>query len=60
MKIKMQGSYYTIEWDGEQWFCYSIEFGKYACYGLGETEIEALQDFQDNAKDFRKYLRKIK
>ena len=48
---------YTIEWDGEQWFCYSTEFGKYACYGLGETEMKALYDYMSNAEDFKKYLK---
>ncbi len=47
----------TIEWDCEQWFCYSTEFGKYACYGLGTTAVNALKDFIKSAIDFREYLK---
>ena len=48
--------HYNIEWDNEQYICYSSEFGKYACYGIAITPEGALNDFLNNARDFREYL----
>lgn len=48
---------YVIEWDGEQYFCYSTEFGRCACYGLGRSPEKAMEDFNMNAADFREYLK---
>ena len=45
------------EMDDENWFiAYTTELGKYACYGRGETQIEALNNFLEEKDFFIEYL----
>jgi len=45
------------EMEGESWFfAYTNELGKFACYGRGETQIEALNSFMDERDIFIEYL----
>lgn len=45
------------ELDGEIWFiAYANELGKFACYGRGETQIEALNSFLLVKEEFIEYL----
>ncbi len=45
------------EEDGESWFiAYSNELGKFACYGRGENQIEALQSFIEEKEAFIEFL----
>jgi len=45
------------KFEDEVWFiAYSNELGKYACYGKGDTEVEALQNFIEEKNDFIEYL----
>ena len=47
------------EYEGESWFiAYANELGKYACYGRGDTEEEALQSFREEKDAFIEYLYK--
>ena len=49
--------YYIIEWDGEQYCCHTSEFGKNACYGLGNSPERAMKDYHTNAVDFKQQLK---
>lgn len=45
------------ELDGESWFiAFANELGKFACYGRGETQIEALNSFMEEKDIFIEYL----
>lgn len=45
------------EMDGETWFiAFTSELGKFACYGRGETQIEALSSFMEEKEVFIEYL----
>lgn len=45
------------EIDGESWFiAYANELGKYACYGRGENQTEALTSFLEEKDGFIEYL----
>jgi predicted HicB family RNase H-like nuclease len=45
------------EMDGESWFiAFANELGKFACYGRGETQIEALNSFMEEKDAFIRYL----
>jgi predicted RNase H-like HicB family nuclease len=45
------------ESDGESWFiAYTEELGKFACYGRGETKVEALSSFLEEKDVFIEYL----
>jgi len=45
------------EMDGETWYiAYANEFGKYACFGRGENQIEALNNFLEEKDIFIEYL----
>jgi len=45
------------EMDGETWFiAFANELGKFACYGRGETQIEALNSFIEEKDVFIEYL----
>ncbi len=45
------------ELDGEIWFiAYANELGKYACYGRGENQVEALNNFLKVKEEFIEYL----
>lgn len=45
------------EMDGETWFiAFTSELGKVACYGRGETQIEALNSFMEEKDAFIEYL----
>ena len=45
------------EIDGETWFiAFTNELGKFACYGRGETQIEALNSFMVEKDVFIEYL----
>ena len=45
------------EMDGESWFiAFANELGKFACYGRGETQIEALNSFMEEKDSFIEYL----
>lgn len=45
------------EMDGETWFiAFTNELGKFACYGRGETQIEALNSFMEEKEVFIEYL----
>lgn len=45
------------ESDGESWFiAYTDELGKFACYGRGETKVEALTSFLEEKDVFIEYL----
>jgi predicted HicB family RNase H-like nuclease len=45
------------EMDGETWFiAFTNELGKFACYGRGETQIEALNSFMEEKEAFIEYL----
>jgi predicted HicB family RNase H-like nuclease len=43
--------------DGESWFiAYARELGKFACYGRGETQAEALKSFIEEKNAFIEFL----
>ncbi len=42
--------------DGLQYYCYTEELGKYSCYGIGETEVEAINHFKEVKEGFIEYL----
>jgi predicted RNase H-like HicB family nuclease len=43
--------------DGESWFiAYANELGKFACYGRGETQTEALNSFIEEKNAFIEFL----
>lgn len=45
------------EMDGESWFiAFTNELGKFACYGRGESQIEALNSFVEEKEAFIEYL----
>jgi len=45
------------ELDGEHWFiAFTNELGKFACYGRGESQSEALNSFLDEKDVFIEYL----
>jgi predicted HicB family RNase H-like nuclease len=45
------------EMDGESWFiAFANELGKFACYGRGETQLEALNSFMQEKDAFIEYL----
>jgi predicted RNase H-like HicB family nuclease len=42
---------------GETWYIsYTNEFGKFSCYGLGETPEESIHSFKKELKSFVTYL----
>ncbi len=45
------------EYQGESWYiAYAEELGKYACYGRGNSEAEALKSFNEEKELFIEYL----
>lgn len=45
------------EMDGEIWYiAYTNELGKFACYGRGETQLEAIKSFMEEKEVFIEYL----
>jgi predicted RNase H-like HicB family nuclease len=45
------------EQDGEIWYiAYSTELGKFACYGRGETQVDALNNFNEEKETFIEFL----
>lgn len=45
------------EMDGEIWYiAFSNELGKFACYGRGETQLEAINSFIEEKEVFIEYL----
>ncbi len=45
------------EFENEKWFtAYTDEFGKYSCYGRGNTPEEAIKNFYEEKNNFIEYL----
>lgn len=45
------------EFENDKWFvAYADEFGKYSCYGRGDTPEEAIKNFYEEKDNFLEYL----
>lgn len=46
----------SIEDGAKSYIAYSNELGKYACYGIGNTQVEAISSFLKEKDEFIEYL----